>query len=287
MDGFLSIRLRPEELEERFRLETLARDKVQVRVVIALTALVIVGFVILDLRFLPSGLSLYVSIASRFTTVMMSLLAIWMVYRQSRVRSFDQIVFVWALIDISHLIAVNVLRPIDYVAVVVWDVLTVFGAYTLLPIPLRFQILPALLLTCGSSVLWLVYRVPAWDRLETWAILGAYVFANIWGIFVSGRLGRLHRRQFTLFEQERRAKEELETALAEVKVLRGIIPICSNCKRIRNDTGYYEAVESYVSRHSEADFSHTICPECFAELYPDIYGEMLKENGQLDTATDD
>ena len=132
-----------------------------------------------------------------------------------------------------------------------------------------------------------MFGLPASNGLETWAILSAYVTANGYGIFASARLGRLHRQRFTLFGQEKRAKEGLEAALAEVKVLRGIIPICANCKRVRNDTGYYEAVEAYVSRYSEANFSHTICPECFAELYPDIHEEKLKERGQQDTATDD
>jgi hypothetical protein len=210
-----------------------------------------------------------------------------MVVRQSRARSFDHIVFAWALIDVAHMLVANVLRPADYVSVVVWDVVAIFIAYLILPIPLRLQVLLTMLLSCGNAVIWLVFRLPAWNRLETWAILGAYVIANGYGIFASARLGRSHRQQFALYEQEQRAKEELEAALTEVKVLQGIIPICSNCKRIRNDAGYYEAVEAYISRHSEADFSHTICPECFAELYPDIHAGMLRERNQQDTAPND
>lgn len=74
-------------------------------------------------------------------------------------------------------------------------------------------------------------------------------------------------------------RKKLETALAEVKVLRGIIPICSFCKKIRNDDGYYEQVGAYISRHSEADFSHTFCPDCFEEHYGDLY-KALKEDAQ-------
>lgn len=56
---------------------------------------------------------------------------------------------------------------------------------------------------------------------------------------------------------------DLESALAEVKTLRGILPICSYCKRVRDDRNYWQAVEAYVSAHSQAQFSHGICPECF------------------------
>lgn len=57
--------------------------------------------------------------------------------------------------------------------------------------------------------------------------------------------------------------EELQTALSEIKTLRGILPICSYCKNIRNDEGYYEQIEGYIHKHSGVDFSHTICPECY------------------------
>ena len=54
----------------------------------------------------------------------------------------------------------------------------------------------------------------------------------------------------------------LTKANSEIRALRGIIPICSFCKQVRDDRGYFEAVEAYLSKHSEADFSHTICPNC-------------------------
>ena len=67
----------------------------------------------------------------------------------------------------------------------------------------------------------------------------------------------------------RKAREqELEQALREVKNLRGLLPICGQCKKIRDDQGQWQAVESYIKAHSEADFSHGICPECLNKHYP-------------------
>jgi len=63
---------------------------------------------------------------------------------------------------------------------------------------------------------------------------------------------------------------ELSDYLTEIRTLRGIIPICTNCKKIRNDKGFWQAVESYVSQHTEAKFSHGICPDCMKQLYPDF-----------------
>lgn len=66
----------------------------------------------------------------------------------------------------------------------------------------------------------------------------------------------------------RREKEKLEEALAEVKKLSGLLPICSSCKKIRDDNGYWNQIENYIRDHSEADFSHSLCPECAKKLYP-------------------
>ncbi len=68
---------------------------------------------------------------------------------------------------------------------------------------------------------------------------------------------------------------ELRKVLDEIKTLRGIVPICSNCKNVRNDKGYWQQVEVYVREHSEAEFSHSLCPGCVKELYPDIYSSII------------
>lgn len=69
--------------------------------------------------------------------------------------------------------------------------------------------------------------------------------------------------------------EKLITAMEEIKVLSGLLPICSSCKKIRDDKGYWNQIEDFIQEHSEAKFSHGICKECVKELYPDldIYGE--------------
>jgi len=65
------------------------------------------------------------------------------------------------------------------------------------------------------------------------------------------------------------SNRQLEGALSQVKLLSGFLPICSSCKRIRDDTGYWNQIESYIREHSEAEFSHGICPECAEKLYPE------------------
>jgi len=69
---------------------------------------------------------------------------------------------------------------------------------------------------------------------------------------------------------------ELRRTLGEVKTLRGFLPICSSCKKIRDDQGYWQQIESYIRQHSEAEFSHGICPECAGKLYPEIWNRIQK-----------
>ena len=79
------------------------------------------------------------------------------------------------------------------------------------------------------------------------------------------------------------ANYELYQSLEKVKLLSGMLPICASCKKIRDDQGYWQQVEEYISDHSEAIFSHGLCPECLKNLYPDFYeekfGRKTKEEG--------
>ena len=70
-------------------------------------------------------------------------------------------------------------------------------------------------------------------------------------------------------------KEHLQQALKEIKTLSGLIPICSSCKKVRDDTGYWQQVEVYVRDHTSAEFTHGLCPDCLKKLYPDF--EYLME----------
>ncbi|MDV2989379.1 MAG: response regulator [Dehalogenimonas sp.] len=79
-------------------------------------------------------------------------------------------------------------------------------------------------------------------------------------------------------EAERRElTRKLQEALDNIKELKGLIPICANCKQIRDDKGYWQSVEHYVALHTGADFTHSICPKCTKELYPEYYDQVYKD----------
>ena len=71
--------------------------------------------------------------------------------------------------------------------------------------------------------------------------------------------------------QEIQAKNQvLRRQLEEIKTLRGLVPICAKCKSVRDDSGFWQCIENYISEHSEAEFSHSLCPDCRDELYPGL-----------------
>lgn len=81
------------------------------------------------------------------------------------------------------------------------------------------------------------------------------------------------RRMLALQERLAGNIEELRLALEQIKTLRGIIPICASCKKIRDDRGYWNQVEDFIRNHTEAEFSHGICPQCMVRLYPEYATE--------------
>lgn len=109
---------------------------------------------------------------------------------------------------------------------------------------------------------------------------GATVWVRCRGVAIRDETGRPIRMlgvHTDLTEQKkaeeglRKINEELLLALDEIKTLRGIIPICANCKKIRTSEGYWQRVEDYISQRTEALFSHSVCDDCARQLYPSIF----------------
>jgi len=96
-----------------------------------------------------------------------------------------------------------------------------------------------------------------------------------WRSYPQGRLIYAVARDITERKQIEEDREkliiELQESISKIRMLSGLLPICSSCKKIRNDQGYWEQIEIYIHEHSEADFSHGICPECAQRLYPEFY----------------
>ncbi len=105
---------------------------------------------------------------------------------------------------------------------------------------------------------------------ESGLFLAYLVSAVLWNVSLADRL-RLSEiaARSNLETQVRKRTSELEVALNEVKTLSGLLPICTTCKKIRDDQGYWQVVEQYIHQHTDATFTHGMCPDCFKERYPE------------------
>ncbi|MFP4547326.1 MAG: response regulator [Fidelibacterota bacterium] len=77
--------------------------------------------------------------------------------------------------------------------------------------------------------------------------------------------------------------KKLRQALDEVKTLKGLLPICAKCKKVRDDEGYWQSVEKYISQKTEAKFTHSICPDCLKDLYPEYYNKKYGKDKNKET----
>jgi PAS domain S-box-containing protein len=95
-------------------------------------------------------------------------------------------------------------------------------------------------------------------------------------IFYEGSVEDISERHAAQEEKERLIAS-LREAASKVKKLSGLLPICASCKKIRDDHGYWNQLEVYISEHSDASFTHSFCPECVRRLYPEIFAEPAKK----------
>ncbi|MFZ5798873.1 MAG: hypothetical protein ACYCYR_05775 [Desulfobulbaceae bacterium] len=117
----------------------------------------------------------------------------------------------------------------------------------------------ASILTIGA----LLYKPPV-DEMWKAVVNRAIALFVIWATAMLGMQQKITE------EKRKKAVEEREKALAQVKILRGLLPICASCKKVRDDQGYWSQIETYIHEHSEAAFTHSLCPECVLRLYPEV-----------------
>lgn len=98
-------------------------------------------------------------------------------------------------------------------------------------------------------------------------------FISTYGILIEK--SQIDKQRKKLEEEKEKLIKKLSNAISEIKTLRGILPLCSFCKKIKNDKGYWEQVDVYIHKHSEADISHSICPACMKKHYPDEYERIF------------
>lgn len=119
-------------------------------------------------------------------------------------------------------------------------------------------------------VIFISARDETFDKVKAFRVGGAdYITKPFQLDEVMARV-QTHLTNYRLQRERKQMIADLEEALADVKTLSGLLPICAHCKKIRDDQGYWGQIEEYIQEHSNAQFSHGICPACIDQLYPEL-----------------
>ena len=138
--------------------------------------------------------------------------------------------------------------------------------YTNLP-PGNYEFL---VIACNNDGVWNSTGASFSFRLKPHFYQTYWFFISLFLIVGGGAFGVYRLRVWQLLKRQKELDARIQEALAHIKTLGGLIPICSSCKKIRDDEGYWEILEKYIQTHSAAQFSHGICPDCYAKLYPEL-----------------
>lgn len=166
-------------------------------------------------------------------------------------------------------VAAHALRPANTLSPFFFDLFLLICLYWIHPARWRAQMFPAGLLTAGVFAL-LALHSDGTLIVERIAIVTTFAAANVLGVMTGRAREVAERREEEYVEQEHLARETLTETLLELRVLRAILPICSHCRRVRDEHGAWAGLEEYIRRHTDSEFSHGICPDCAEQHLADV-----------------
>ncbi len=264
-----SVRLEPPDLESEFRADALLSDR-RVATGLAIVAIVFLIVTLPVTQALSSNpVALHEVWAIRAVDVAVAVVALLLIRRADSPRAYDAMTSGWIGIWFVGIVAENALLPATFTSFVSWDAFLAVAVYVAVSLPFGKQAALAALLSGGDIIVLWKLKSPS-VSFDLRDMVLAYVCANVVGAFVSRERHGLRRRAFLAMRREVATRTDLEAALREVKTLQGIIPICSHCKNVRTGAGEWQEVEAYVRAHSDAHFSHGVCPACMKLHYPQV-----------------
>ncbi len=258
------------EAEREFREAGRAADDTVVRVVAAFLVVAHVAFALVDRALFgptPQVAWLAVFRITLVTTVVMLAALI----RRFRPSTIDLVLAAVQFVSIPLQVWVTLTRPPTFVGPLAATMLAITLSVIVLPVPLRL-LAPVSLVSCIAQF---AARMALPGTTSASVISTASVLFIGWtgAVIVSAFLRRSRRTEYLALREQHALRKTLEQALAEIRTLRGIVPICAFCKKIRDESGEWQRVEVYVRERTHAEFSHGFCPTCAHEHYGDLAEE--------------
>jgi len=251
------------DMEERFRREPPGGEAKTVPFLALNQALSTVMFFFSDWALKGLTPTLLILIVPRSLIVLSSAAIILGLRRVTAPSWFDRCLLAWISLSLVMELLVHSTRSISDAALS--SLLFIWALSSLVPMRFSYQAGSATVTALAFTGLIMAEKPESGLLAKALIASGS---ALLIGLVCSRRLQCSRRESFAAHLVERETGVLLEAALAEIKTLEGILPICSSCKKIREEDGAWTALDEYVSDHTQAKFSHGMCPECMARFYP-------------------
>lgn len=258
---------RSPEMEHRFRQHHRREDIFQASVAFVVGIPMALLFISADIHFFGTTSAVFYRLVVVRVIGALACVVCLVLIRRLEPPAIDWLVFLWFAFAGSTGFYIAWTRPPNNITgVMLGGLLGLLMAYFVTPLPLPVQMLATGIGFCADAYL-LVVHYGITDFVTRRAGLLVYSATYVMGAAVSWRLHCLNRERFAALERETTMRAQIEATLAEVRTLRGIVPICAHCKSVRTDTGYWQQVEVYLRENSEAQLTHGICPQCMKEHF--------------------
>jgi hypothetical protein len=255
-------------LEQEFRSQQQSDERTKARVICGLFSVITLIFLFNDHRLWGTSQTFWLLLVNRCVMVALNISIFFYLEKPRSTKAFDICWAIWLGMVVIHVFHVDQTRPPGFIATTSIDILILFVFYLGVLIELKYQILASTLFT----VLGLGFRFldPRFGSAIMLQYTVAFVTANLVGGLAAWFVHRMMRQQFLSFKAEENMREKLENTMNELKTLQGLLPICADCKKIREDDGEWKRLEHYISEHSDAKFTHGLCPDCVTKYSRDI-----------------
>ena len=247
----------PEALEwHRFE-----RDRAQALTVVAVIALPIAAFGIIDFMVAKSDVRLAILWSVRGATLL-ALGALWYGLRAAPTRRlFERMIFTAQLIGVALAIASHVGRGPESLFITRFELVCVVVYYLMVPAHSRMQAVPAGLLSVASVSMVLFWHTNV-SGPELVSHLVCFALANVLGLLVAQHKQATAAAEDAAWRALVRARDHLQQTVAELRALRGVVPICPQCHKVRDARNAWQQLEAYVAAQGDVEFSAILCPSC-------------------------
>jgi hypothetical protein len=214
-------------------------------------------FLLADYELLGVGPAFWLLFASRVLFLLISAWVLVALRRSASAAAADRLFFSWGFLLVAMTVCALSARPASNNGLLLMSFGMIVVTYCITPLPLSLQ--ATLALTYSALALYVSRHA---DGVTLATAGAAHAMSHLFGAVTSWRLNHRRREVFLGALRESELRARLETALGEVRTLRGLLCMCAWCKRIRDEAQTWESVEKYVQNRTHASFSHGICPDC-------------------------